>query len=677
MPILQNSVHPYLPNTNETQSVTVPGAASLWVLFNPISETELGYDIVTILDGAGTIILNWSGHPPAYPVQVVGDTVQIRLTSDATVQYYGYMASVTQTQPPDNPSDGVRNGVICLNNDPGIEVTPTPGPFQHGTDLYVALVMPPDPVLGGRIFKSSDHGITWAPVSGALVEPGCLIEEVWPTREQPDPNKIRICLRCTIGANNLAVIGDWDMVTDTWAEVTRTPVPSVDVVQWYVRDNVNAVDWVFRRNLAGGIWTLYAVPFSGGVWGAPVVIAVQPGYVSLQAARADSVQGRIHMVLRQLIAPPSPQEYRQLKPDHTVTAAVPLNAFTNPPQYYQSEGSPGFGGNSVIFPFDWNTQPGCWVLSPITSDIPAVSNMQDLDLESVYTIARCRATESGGVAYMWWNTARVIATGVNASLIRYRAFDGASWGPPVTWHDEDAYPSAFQDPVFDDRRLFQLASSPWKLTDGTWGLVVNWYAGTAAVYFGQGAGGGPPAIPQVSQGGFRRMVVLVPNQFDRCLEEEFQLHLRHRPRRACCQLMLWQNINWVRAPDRFTPFRKTASIPTPLPGADNLVLSFLVPHGYDGVIAGLFHRYTGPGFQEGNGDIEWRLLINRTYAIHLGNVLVSLGSQQRPYPVDGGIFVQSGNLIQYLVNVPNLSGGILPINSQIVCGLEGLFYARS
>jgi hypothetical protein len=189
----------------------------------------------------------------------------------------------------------------------------------------------------------------------------------------------------------------------------------------------------------------------------------------------------------------------------------------------------------------------------------------------------------------------------------------------------------------------------------------------------------PPAVVvQVTQGGSRRVHVLVPNKFDQCLSRELCAHLLYRPSKACCEPILYRDINLVRAPQDYIPFRKTSAIPTPLAvSGDVEVLNFQVPHGYDGVIAGLFNVYTGPGFQDGNGDIEWRVIINRVYATHLGRVLVTLGSRQSSYPVDGGIEVKSGNYIRYIVNVPNLSGGILPLNSQIVCGLEGLFYVRA
>lgn len=195
-----------------------------------------------------------------------------------------------------------------------------------------------------------------------------------------------------------------------------------------------------------------------------------------------------------------------------------------------------------------------------------------------------------------------------------------------------------------------------------------------------GFGAEPPAPAPVApamQGGSRRMHVLVPNAYDACLHQDLSLYRRYRPRKACCEVSLYYDLTWVRAPKSAQPFRKTNAIPTPLAASgDVVVLDFQVPQGYDGLIAGLFNVYTGPGFLEGNGDIQWRLLINKVYAIHLGLVLVTLGSQAQSYPVLGGIEVQSGTHIQYIVNVPNLSGGILPLNSQIVCGLEGLFYAR-
>jgi hypothetical protein len=188
----------------------------------------------------------------------------------------------------------------------------------------------------------------------------------------------------------------------------------------------------------------------------------------------------------------------------------------------------------------------------------------------------------------------------------------------------------------------------------------------------------PPGTPfQPLTQGSRRMHMLIPNRWDACLDRDVKINQLAGPQRSCCHDMAYSDIENVRAPANSIPFRKVNAIPTPLAASgDVIVLDFQVPQGYDGLVSGCFNAYTGPGFQEGNGDIEWRILINKVYAVQLGRILVTLGSRAQSYPIDGGIQIQSGQRIQYIVNVPNLSGGILPLASQVVCGLEGLFYAR-
>lgn len=210
-------------------------------------------------------------------------------------------------------------------------------------------------------------------------------------------------------------------------------------------------------------------------------------------------------------------------------------------------------------------------------------------------------------------------------------------------------------------------------------LLVSMLGGTGSYYWFSIAGPPPPPgtpFQPLTQGS-RRMHVLVPNRFDGCLAADVLKQQNAKPLIGCCRPEIVQNIGWVKASGNSVPFRKVAAIPTPLAASGDVqVLEFQVPTGYDGLISGLFHLYTGPGFMTGSGDIEWRIKVNKTYAVHLGQILVTLGSQRGAYSIDGGIPVQSGQRIQYIVNAPNLSGGLLPLNSQIVCGLEGLFYAR-
>lgn len=168
----------------------------------------------------------------------------------------------------------------------------------------------------------------------------------------------------------------------------------------------------------------------------------------------------------------------------------------------------------------------------------------------------------------------------------------------------------------------------------------------------------------------------LPNRWDLSLRYEQRMHeLLDGVRRGRKALYRMGSI-W--APKDFVPFHKTGIIPTPLAAAGDVeVLSFEVPTGYDGMISALFHLYTGPVFQEGGGDLEWRLQLNRVYAVGMGRMLTRLGGTNRLYLLEGGLQIQSGQRIRYIVNAPNLSGAILPLATRIVCCLEGLFYART
>jgi hypothetical protein len=189
----------------------------------------------------------------------------------------------------------------------------------------------------------------------------------------------------------------------------------------------------------------------------------------------------------------------------------------------------------------------------------------------------------------------------------------------------------------------------------------------------------PPPPPAVVRGGegYRRPVCKPPNRFDCCLMVDAEKARRVPKLRMCQMPEQKEGLKWVQAPPGSLLFRKTQAIPTPLAIAGDVpVLQFEVPTGYDGVIRGQFHRYTGPGFREGNGDLEWRVKINRVYAKHLGDVKVSIGQVGQPMPIRDGIPLSSQQRIQYIVAAPNLSGGILPVNSRIVCGLVGWFTPR-
>lgn len=130
-------------------------------------------------------------------------------------------------------------------------------------------------------------------------------------------------------------------------------------------------------------------------------------------------------------------------------------------------------------------------------------------------------------------------------------------------------------------------------------------------------------------------------------------------------------------PPGSVPLNKVQGIVTPGPGAgDQVVLQTRVPLGYDGLLAGIFHFYTGNGFQQGSGDILWRVQVNQRYLENLGNIEFTLGSPQSPCPLTEGQILLSGQTLRYIVRVPNLSGLIQVGQSQIACGLVGFFWPR-
>jgi len=160
-----------------------------------------------------------------------------------------------------------------------------------------------------------------------------------------------------------------------------------------------------------------------------------------------------------------------------------------------------------------------------------------------------------------------------------------------------------------------------------------------------------------------------PNTFNACLEDEKRIW---QDINACgglaaiCPGHKWPDAPWVKMPPqgkRFSSIKSVALPNAPLDNLDHVIGSFVVPEGYDGVIKSVIFNYTGAGFQEGSGDISWRLRVNQRYVKDYGNVQTQIGSLTLPYPGSAGeILIQSGNLVVFIYNAQNtgnLNGGRL------------------
>jgi hypothetical protein len=130
-------------------------------------------------------------------------------------------------------------------------------------------------------------------------------------------------------------------------------------------------------------------------------------------------------------------------------------------------------------------------------------------------------------------------------------------------------------------------------------------------------------------------------------------------------------------PKEGVPFNKTGGITTPQAAAgDQIVLSFRVPTGYDGLLSGLWMGYSGAGFLQGSGDIIFRVQRNQVFLKDLSNCPFLLGNPKQPVSMTQGALLLSGQLVRLIVNVPNLSGLIQVGQSTVSGGLIGFWWAR-
>ena len=172
-----------------------------------------------------------------------------------------------------------------------------------------------------------------------------------------------------------------------------------------------------------------------------------------------------------------------------------------------------------------------------------------------------------------------------------------------------------------------------------------------------------------------------PTFFNACLQDE--LRIWDRINRcgglmAICPGTKYDSPPWVKMPPQGKRFSQIASIalPTSGYGTDQLVLSYRVPLGYDGVINYIVQNYTGQGFAEGGGDLTWRLQLNERWVKNLGNTTTQIGTlTQGPQSPNALIIVQSNQLVQYFLNVAASAAADL-LGGRIICSTWGWWWPR-
>lgn len=138
---------------------------------------------------------------------------------------------------------------------------------------------------------------------------------------------------------------------------------------------------------------------------------------------------------------------------------------------------------------------------------------------------------------------------------------------------------------------------------------------------------------------------------------------------------------WLEMPPGGLPFDEFDSINTPAAnGVENVVLSYQIPFGYDGVILAVANIFTGPGFVPGSGDLVWRIRVGGANLtgrpqLNYSNIQVGLGGTATPRDVQGGILVTSGQFVVYTVT-HTVGSPIVPGGTRIVCNIQGFYWPR-
>jgi len=113
------SDHVYANNLDQTKTFTYPGATSLKITFSSQTELENNYDKLYVYDGNGTLIKQYTGTAAAnITLTISGDTFKITLTTDVSVQKYGYSFSKIQaiTTTVEHPAVAMPTTATCTQS---------------------------------------------------------------------------------------------------------------------------------------------------------------------------------------------------------------------------------------------------------------------------------------------------------------------------------------------------------------------------------------------------------------------------------------------------------------------------------------------------------------------------------------------------------------------------------
>ena len=564
----------------------------------------------------------------------------------------------------------------------------TEGPWLANGALYVIL-MPQfqfGNVLSIDAWKSTDSGQTWTEMDHAHAPQGGQMVACF-----DGAHTMTACFTTTNASAPTPVnLMSFDCLTDTWGPLS---VQSVFTL-------VDAPGVLFSL-ATGGFLLVYPTDgilldvagafFNAGVWGAQFAIdtnalAAMTGNKGtyLGTFGVSDPAGSTHLFFGYNDGVFVEHLFYQL-----VTSAGVLGSFFEfgaiPTPLTGQYGTPCLQGTNLVFPVQTvdgsgNNRTSIYVGVGLTA--PAWTLFSDIDPGMVGSASflsnlGCAAAIGGQVLVI---AAWPVAGYPNGLLRLSTTSDFIHWVfSSITAYDVSVDgPPAFQ--IGGGQDILSPAITPQGLAVEAFNLTDTSFAR----FFFQPLAPPPPPPPLFSEpiSGGGPPAILCPrpiNLYDLCAEDEVRRTKGIHFPKACnipeC-LLPWDE-DYQPVPAGGVPFNIFGTIETPAAIAgDVLVCSGRVPHGYDGLLTEIYQIYQGSGFQQGSGDIVWRIRRNQIWLKTLGNMPYSLGTPKSPVWLTQGEIMFSGTQFFFFVNVPNLSSMIQVGASTISCGMRGFYWPR-
>lgn len=107
-------------------------------------------------------------------------------------------------------------------------------------------------------------------------------------------------------------------------------------------------------------------------------------------------------------------------------------------------------------------------------------------------------------------------------------------------------------------------------------------------------------------------------------------------------------------------------------GTTPVIMDFVVPDGWDGLIQWIKVQYTGANFVNNSGQLEWALSVDGLFIKGYHAIRSQFQGTENGLKISPGIIIKSGQDIQIICTV---NGVFVPQGgSQIIAGVSGFYY---